>query len=134
MNETLNSTEKVTLRAFLTALLELATPLPPELQQEINQVSQIFITQPSTATNRLVQLAEYECIKSLYMQARINIQTQYEIQELNKFDKPSKQNQPNAVPDERLENIALPILQATDSSEEAKKYKSDIVLPPPPIY
>ncbi|AFZ00347.1 hypothetical protein [Calothrix sp. PCC 6303] len=133
MNETLNSTEKVTLRAFLTALLELNVPLPPELQQEINQVAEIFVKQPSTATNRLIQLAEYECIKPLYMQARMNIQTQYEIKERNKFDKPSKQNQPNAVPDERLENIALPILQAVDSSEEAKKYQSDIVLPPPPL-
>jgi hypothetical protein len=134
MNDTLNLTEKVTLRAFLTALLQLDTPLPTELQQEINRVGKIFATQPSVATKDLGKLAEYECIKPLYIQARINIQTEYEIQERNRFDDPSKQIQPNAVPSERLENIASPILQASDSSAEAKKYQSDIVPHLPPIY
>jgi hypothetical protein len=133
MNDTLNLTEKVTLLAFLTALLQLDTPLPTELQQEINRVGKIFATQPSVATNCLVELAESECIKPLYIQARINIQTEYEDQERHKFDKPSKQKQPNAVPDERLENIALPILQASDSSAEAKKYQVDIIPHLPPI-
>ena len=117
------------------AALELDSPLPAQLQREINEVGKMYQTQPDKAINYLIKLAESDVIEELYQQARINIQKNYEIQERNKFDKPSQQKAP-AVPPERIANIAVPlpservsaILQAPDPSAEAKKYKSQIML------
>ena len=86
----------------------------------------MYQTQPDKAINYLIKLAESDVIKELYQQARINIQKNYEIQERNKFDKPSQQKAP-AVPPERIANIAIAILQASDSSKEAKNHKSEIM-------
>ncbi|WP_375506712.1 hypothetical protein [uncultured Nostoc sp.] len=122
----LNQPQTVTLRAFLTALVELDSPLPTALQQEINNVGEMLANaQNDNALNRLIELAENDCLKESYRNARINIQTQYKSQELNKYDKPSQQNQP-PIPPEHIGNIAIAIFQATDSSAKAKKLKSDI--------
>ncbi len=123
----MNQLQTVTLRAFLTALVELDSPLPPELQQEINQVGEILADTPNVAINRLLELAKNDRIQQFYQEARINIQKQYETQERNKYDKPSQQNQPTPTPSEHLANIAIPILKASDSRAEAKKQKSEIL-------
>lgn len=123
----MNQLQTVTLRAFLTALVELDSPLPPEVQQEINQVGEMFTDTPNVAIDRLLELAENECLRQSYQQARINIQKQYETQELNRYDRPSQQNQPTPTPSEHLANIAIPILKASDSRAEAKKQKSEII-------
>jgi hypothetical protein len=123
----LNTPQTVTLKAFLTALIKLDSPLPAKLQEEINKVGKLFTNTPTDAMNQLLELAKHDSINELYLQARLDIQQQYEIQERNKFDKASQQNQPTATPAERLENIALPILQAADSKAEAEKHKSAIV-------
>ncbi|KAB8320148.1 hypothetical protein SD81_000400 [Tolypothrix campylonemoides VB511288] len=123
----MNQLQTVTLRAFLTALVELDSPLPPKLQQEINQVGEMFTDTPNVAIDRLLKLAENDCLRQSYQQARINIQNQYETQELNRYDKPSQQNQPTPTPSEHLANIAIPILKASDSGAEAKKQKSEIL-------
>ncbi|MBR8836608.1 MAG: hypothetical protein DSM106950_21965 [Stigonema ocellatum SAG 48.90 = DSM 106950] len=125
----LDLAQAVTLRAFLTALVELDSPLPATLQQEINEVGEIFATAPNDALNRLLELAENNYLQQSYKEARIKIQTQNEPQELNKYDKPSQQNQPEPIPPEHLANIAIPILKAPDSSGEAKKHKSKIIIP-----
>ena len=123
----LNQPQTVTLYAFLTALVELDSPLPIALQQEINQVGEMLAnTRKDDALNRLIELAENDCLQVSYRHARMNIQTQYKPQELNKFDKPSQQNQP-PIPEEHLTNIAIAIFQASDSSAEAKKHKSEII-------
>lgn len=123
----LNPLQTVTLRAFLTALVELDSPLPTALQQDINQVGEMLANaQKDDALNRLIELAENDCLKESYQNARRNIQTQYTTQELDKYDKPSQQNQP-PIPEEHLTNIAIAISQASDSSAEAKKYKSEII-------
>ena len=123
----LNQLQQVTLYSFLRALVELDSPLPAQLQREINEVGKMYQTQPDKAINRLIKLAESDVIKEPYQQARINIQKNYEIQERNKFDKPSQQIQAQAVPPERIANIAIAIFQAPDSSAEAKKHKSEIM-------
>jgi hypothetical protein len=124
----LNFQQTVTLRAFLTALVELDSPLPTALQHEINKVGEMLANaQKHDALNRLIELAENDCLKVSNDNARINIQTQYTPQELNKFDKPSQQNQP-PIPEEHLTNIAISIFKAPDSSAEAKKHKSEIIL------
>ena len=124
----LNQAETVTLRAFLIALVELDSPLPATLQQEINKVGEMLANTPNDALNRLLELAENDCLLTSYQQARINIQKQYETQERNKYDQPSQQNQPTPTPSEHLANIAIPILKAADSSAEAKTHKSSIIL------
>ena len=122
----LNPLEIVTLRAFLTAVVELDSRLPTALQQEINKVGEMLANaQKDDALNRLIELAENDCLKESYRNARIDIQ-QYTTQELNKYDKPSQQNQPTMPPD-HLTNIALAIFKAPDSSAEAKKHKSEII-------
>ncbi|KST69426.1 hypothetical protein [Mastigocoleus testarum] len=122
----LNQLQQVTLISFLRALVELDSPLPAQLQREINEVAKMYQTQPDKAINYLIKLAESDVIKEPYQQARINIQKNYEIQERNKFDKPSQQKAP-AVPPERIANIAIAIFQAPDSSKEAKNHKSEIM-------
>ena len=124
----LNQPQTVTLRAFLIALAELDSPLPATLQQEINKVGEMLANTPNDALNRLLELAENDCLLTSYQQARINIQKQYETQERNKYDQPSQQNQPTPTPSGHLANIAIPILKAADSSAEAKTHKSSIIL------
>lgn len=123
----LNQLQTVTLRAFLTALVELDSLLPIALQQDINKVGEMLANaQEDDALNRLIELAKNDCLKESYWNARRNIQKQYPTQELNKYDKPSLQNQPTQPP-EHLENIAISVLNASDSSAEAKKHKSEII-------
>ncbi|MFN6485369.1 MULTISPECIES: hypothetical protein [unclassified Nostoc] len=119
--------QTVTLQAFLTALVELDSSLPTALQQEINQVGEMLAnTQKDDALNRLIELAENNCLKESYRNARMEIQKKSNSQELNKFDEPSQQNQP-PIPEYHLPNIAIAILKASDSSAEAKKHKSEII-------
>ena len=123
----LNPLQTVTLHAFLTALVELDSPLPTALQQEINKVAEMLANaQNDDALNRLIELAENDCLKASYYNARKNIQTEYTTQELNKYDKPSQQNQPT-IPTDHLSNIAIAIFKDPDSSAEAKKHKSEII-------
>lgn len=121
----LNQLQTVTLRAFLTALVELDSPLPTALQQDINKVGEMLANaQEDDALNRLIELAKNDCLKESYRNARMNIQTQYTTQELNKHYKDSQQNQPITPPDHPT-NVAMAILifKARDSRSEAKKYK-----------
>ncbi|MCL6752865.1 hypothetical protein KBT16_18575 [Nostoc sp. CCCryo 231-06] len=124
----LDPLQTVTLRAFLTALVELDSRLPTALQQEINKVGEILANTSSKddALNRLLELAENDCLKTSYDDARKKIQREYTTQELNKHDKPSQQNQ-LTIPPDHLSNIAMEILKAPDSSAEAKKHKSEII-------
>ncbi|MEH1940129.1 MAG: hypothetical protein V7L01_07930 [Nostoc sp.] len=124
----LNPLQTVTLRAFLTALVESNSSLPIALQQEINKVGEMLANTSSKddALNRLLELAENDCLKASYYNARKNIQTEYTTQELNKYDKPSQQNQPT-IPTDHLSNIAIAIFKDPDSSAEAKKHKSEII-------
>lgn len=123
----LNQLQTVTLRAFLTALVELDSTLPAQLQQEINKVGAMFADTPNDAINRLLELAENDCLKQFYQLARINIQKQDEPQERNKYDKPSQSNQSTLTPSWHIANIAIPILTAPDSSIEAKKHQAEII-------
>ncbi|AFZ23069.1 hypothetical protein Cylst_0742 [Cylindrospermum stagnale PCC 7417] len=132
----LNTPQTVTINAFLTALLKLDSPLPAKLQQEINQVGQIFADTPTDAINRLLELAKDDVLKEFYLQARMNIQQQYEIQERNKHRDLKKESQTNATDPEMIENLAIAmpsksieaILKAADSPAEAKKYAVEIKL------
>ena len=125
----LNNFQQVTLRAFIDALAELDSPLPADLQKQINQVVAILSTQPNVAINELLKLAKYPSINQLYLQARVNIQSEYETKERSIFDyrdyEKESENLDNST--DVLENIAksIPILQAPDSVESAKKYKRE---------
>ncbi|MBE8967866.1 hypothetical protein IQ277_16885 [Nostocales cyanobacterium LEGE 12452] len=129
----LNEPQTLTLSAFLTALVELDSPLPTALQHELNKVGEMLAnSQKDDALNRLIELAKNDCLKESYGNAERNIlQTAYKSQELDRYDKPSEQNQPTKPTEHIKDNIALGILlgilEASDSSAEAKKHKSEII-------
>ena len=129
---TLNILEKVTLNAFIEALRQLSSPLPTEFQQQINQVGNAFDKDPTSAINRLLDLAENDCIKQLYFQARIEIQKNYETQERNRFYSPEKQNQRGVKPDDATSNIALKVeaLKAPDSPKAVQSLLPESTQPP----
>jgi len=123
----LTQPQRVTLHAFLTALVELDSPLPATLQQEINTVGEMLAnTSKDDALDGLIKLAEDDCLKASYSNARKKFQTEYKTQELNKHDKSNQQNQPT-ISSEHIVNTAITILNASDSSAEAKKHKSEIL-------
>lgn len=124
MTFTLNALEAVSVRAFLEALAQLNKPLPPELQQEINQVGQIFAIHPKEAVDRLLDLAQHECLNPLYKQARLDIQKQYVPGEQNIFLSLDEEDSSDTPPPETVENVMAVILASRDSREEAKKQSS----------
>ncbi|MCC5667880.1 hypothetical protein LC653_29385 [Nostoc sp. CHAB 5784] len=135
----LDALQRITLRAFLIALVELDSPLPTDLQHEINKVGEMLANaQNDDVLKRLKELAENDCLKAFYHKARRDIQKLYRHQELNRFEQPDQQIQDRihansitniaiAIPSDTLINIAIAILKASDSSVEAKKHKSEII-------
>lgn len=123
----INALQRITLRAFLTALVESDSPIPPTLQDEINKVGKMFANtqeDKNNALNRLIELAENECLNQAYCNARRDIQRQYKPQEITResliHDKTDEQDDP-------IENIAIAIFQAADSSIEAKRMLSKFI-------
>lgn len=128
----LNNLQQVTLQAFIAALAELDSPLPADLQKQINQVGAIFSTQPNVAIDELSKLAQHSSINQLYLQARVNIQSEYEPKERNNSRNPEKEidgNQNNEYSDKMLGNRsksyireANEVLQANNPRAKAKQY------------
>ncbi|MGB6299704.1 MAG: hypothetical protein WBF90_26495 [Rivularia sp. (in: cyanobacteria)] len=133
----LNNLQQVTLQAFIAALAELNSPLPADLQKQINQVGAIFSTQPNVAIDELSKLAKHSSINQLYLQARVNIQSEYEPKERNPNRDLEKEIAPNqnddysnnilgnrtkSVLSESVISEANEVLQAENSSAKAKQY------------
>ncbi len=128
----LNNLQQVTLQAFIAALAELDSPLPADLQKQINQVGAIFSTQPNVAIDELLKLTKHPSINQLYLQARVNIQSQYETKERNPYRDLEKEIAPNQNDDysnnileNRTKSViseANKVLQAENSSAKAKQY------------
>lgn len=120
----MNATDGVTLHAFLTALAELDSSLPQELQREINQTGHIFSSQQTDAIALLGDLAKkHDQLNKLYHAARISLQQQYDNQERNKLFPPGKKNPTAAKPPKPLENITAPI-----PPKQLEKIASPIVM------
>ncbi len=129
----LNNLQQVTIKAFIIALAELDSPLPADLQKQINQVGAIISTQTIVAIDELVKLAEHPCINQSYKQARINIQREYETQERNRnrklareIDDSQNEEYNNLTLDNRTKSVTPEavgeILQADNPQSKAKKY------------
>jgi hypothetical protein len=123
---TLNLLQIITLDAFIEALQNVSAPLPTELQTQINQVGDRFAENPIEANDRLLELAEHESLKPLYLQARIRLQKEYETQERNRFYSPENQNQPDVKPKDAPSNIAIKVkvLKSPDSVSAAQEISS----------
>lgn len=116
------------LKAFLKALIEIDSPLPPDLIQKINQVGDALVNQQTAEVGKLEAIAHRHVrLRELYESACINLQEQYQPQELNRFFSPDKKTASDSKPPDLLENIAAPILQTPEPPTEAKKRKSDIM-------
>ena len=128
--------QQITIQAFITALAELDSPIPADLQKQINQIGDIISTQSTDALNKLIELVQNPHLNKLYLQARVNIQQEYETQERNKYRNYQKdsgsrdtpiyitENISKALPLDSIEEIK-PILQASDSVKEAQKYQRE---------
>ncbi|WP_052307485.1 hypothetical protein [Coleofasciculus chthonoplastes] len=122
----MNSLELVTIYAFLEALTQQTEPLPPDLKHQINEVGHLFTNNPTAAANRLLKLAEHETIKPIYEQIRLEIQRQYEPEELNRwmsFDEPNSSDEPQP---ETLENLMAVSLQSSEPEKDAQKLLSKL--------
>lgn len=128
--------QQITVQAFITALAKLDSPLPEDLQKQINQIGDIISTQPTDALNKLIELVQNPHLNKLYLQARVNIQQEYETQERNKYRNYQKESESRDTPIYITENISKalpldsieeikPILQASDSVKEAQKYQRE---------
>jgi hypothetical protein len=123
---TLNSLDTVTLDAFVEALRQLDS-LPKELQQQINQIGRAFDENPTAAVNQLHELAEHDCLKSVYQQARVEIQKQYQPQEKSRYFSAEKQNQKGVKPADETSNFAIKVkvMKADDSVAAAKNLQPE---------
>ena len=128
--------QQITIQAFITALAELDSPIPADLQKQINQIGDIISTQSTDALNKLIELVQNPHLNKLYLQARVNIQQEYETQERNKYRNYQKESESRDTPIYITENISKalpldsieeikPILQASDSVKEAQKYQRE---------
>ena len=104
--------------------------------KQINQIGDIISTQPTDALNKLIELVQNPHLNKLYLQARVNIQQEYETQERNKYRNYQKESESRDTPIYITENISKalpldsieeikPILQASDSVKEAQKYQRE---------
>ncbi|MEQ8536561.1 MAG: hypothetical protein RIB93_03715 [Coleofasciculus sp. D1-CHI-01] len=121
MKSSINSLEVVTIYAFLEALTQQNKPLPPDLKHQINEVGHLFTENTTAAANRLLELAEHERIKPVYEQTRLEIQRQYQPNQLNiwmSFDEPNPSDEPEP---ETLENLMAVSLQSSEPEKEAQK-------------
>ena len=128
MSLTLDYLQVVTVYAFLEALAQQNEPLPPDLQQAINQVGDTLAINPKAAVNSLLILAKHDRLQLFYEQARMNIQKQYNPQECNKYDLPNNQNQPEPTPPETLANFAVVILKDPKPEKKSKEHQSEIMV------
>ncbi len=125
MNYNLGPLEFVTVWAFLAALAKIDQPLPPELQQEINQVGKVFTTDPGRAIEQLLDLGKNPVLKEFYDAARLDIQTQYETQECRE----TEENEDISI---LLKNVVIletlsTVLDAPVSQQEAKHQYPDFI-------
>lgn len=120
MKSPIDSLDIVTIYAFLEALAQQDEPLPPDLKRQINEVGHLFTENPKAAANRLLDLAEYETIKPIYDQVRIECQRQYQPKTQIKIKPLNQPTSSEPVSPPIPGNIAS-ILIASEPTEEAKK-------------
>lgn len=120
MKSPIDSLDIVTIYAFLEALAQQDEPLPPDLKRQINEVGHLFTENPKAAANRLLDLAEYETIKPIYDQVRIECQRQYQPKTQIKIKPLNQPTSSEPVSPPIPGNIAS-ILIASEPTAEAKK-------------
>lgn len=120
MTLTFNALQAVTIRAFLEALAQLNEPLPPDLIQQINAVGHLLNTEPKTAVDRLLDLAQHEIINPHYKQNRLDIQKEYIPGELNEYLSLDPEEKGEEPPAEMIENVMAVILNSPNPEKEAK--------------
>ncbi|MEQ9624988.1 hypothetical protein [Coleofasciculus chthonoplastes] len=126
MKSSINSLEVVTIYAFLEALTQQTQPLPPDLKHQINEVGHLFTENPTSAVNRLLELAEHETIKPTYEQTRLEIQRQYEPEALNRWMSFDEPNPADETQPETLENLMAVSLQSSEPEKDAQKLLSKL--------
>jgi hypothetical protein len=113
----MNPSDKVTLKAFLTALRQIDSPLPPDIQTQLNEVAEQLKTS-TNAIDKLRAIVQLDPqLKSAYLEARKPLQ-----QDANERNKGKTDPMP-PLPEEsgtELINRSIAVFQATDSVAAAK--------------
>jgi hypothetical protein len=143
---TLNPFDQLALRAFLATIANLESSLPPQVQQQLNDIGNDFADNTETAIDSLIGLTKQDCL-SKYVEFETELRKLLRSQERNKFgypppDDPSSPNQPDDIPNtsvlistgefpepldlaDLIEEFPLEpmeILRAPDSVTEIKAY------------
>ncbi len=128
MTVNLKYSQAIAVYAFLQALAEQTEALPSDLKKKINQVGETFETDTETAVNSLLELAKHNRLTKVYEKVYQDTLNKYEPKEMNRFDSPDKQNQPDATPAEQLSNVAVNIFKDSNPVEKSKEKKSEITV------
>lgn len=85
----MKTTEQTTLQAFLIALAQLETPLSEEVTQDIHEIAVDLETNKTNTSATLVKISSVvdkdSQLSQLYQTARLNLTSQYQSQERDKF-------------------------------------------------
>ncbi len=126
MTVNLKYSQAIAVYAFLQALAEQTEALPSDLKKKINQVGETFEADTETAVNSLLELAKHNRLTKVYEKVYQDTLNKYEPKEMNRFDSPDKQNQPDATPAEGLSNVAVNIFKDSNPVEKSKEKRSEI--------
>ncbi|MBD2006798.1 MULTISPECIES: hypothetical protein [Cyanophyceae] len=128
MTVNLKYSQAIAVYAFLQALAEQTEALSSDLQKKINQVGETFESDTETAVNSLLELAKHKRLVTAYEKVYQDTVNKYQPKEMNRYDSPDKQNQPDATPTEGLSNIAVNIFKDSDPVEKSKEKKQEIAV------
>lgn len=125
----MKTTEQTTLQAFLLALAQLETPLPEEVTQDIHQIAVNLETDSSATLAKIPSVVNKDPqLNQLYQTARLSLQSQYQVQERDKFAVASVAsfgvNPPSTLSLENtasIKNIALEILRSNNFQAKAQQ-------------
>jgi len=122
-----NPTDIKDLLAFIGALSQQESPLPDEIQQQIDEAIRDLETNPETSIDNLINIAEkFEPLGELYQEAQQGLTTDFATKKRTKVIKLTLENYPSSDwKNAEVENVSLP----TDalSVEGAKRLKEQAI-------
>ena len=125
----MKTTEQTTLQAFLIALAQLETPLSEEVTQDIHEIAVDLETNKTNTSATLAKIPSVvnqdSQLNQLYQTARLNLKSQYQAQERDKFDVASfginSASTLSLDNTSSIENIALEILRSHNFQAKAQQ-------------
>ena len=125
----MKTTEQTTLQAFLIALAQLETPLSEDVTQDVHEIAddlETNKTNPSATLAKLPSVVNQDShLNQLSQTARLNLKSQYQAQERDKFAVANFGNNSTSTLSldntSSIENIALEILRSNNFQAKAQQ-------------